>query len=93
MGKRSQEVQRQRREADITPEYLMDLKANPSLCDGDVIGSLEWRDFRTGKVTRWTVLRGDRVNNIRLRAPNGRSSKSHGWAWVLEKVRAVILRR
>ena len=93
MGKRSQEVQRARREAEITPEFLMDLQANPPLRKGDAIGSLQWTNFLTGQVTRWAVLRGDRSNNFILRSPDGRTSKPHGLAWMLEKVRPVILSR
>lgn len=62
MGKKSQEVQRQRRMEDVTPEFLRDLDANPPLREGDAVGALEYRNFITGQVTRWTVLRGDRVN-------------------------------
>ncbi|MEO5915579.1 MAG: hypothetical protein ABIS50_15200 [Luteolibacter sp.] len=35
MGKASQRVQAERRMADITPEFLMDLAANPPLQEGD----------------------------------------------------------
>lgn len=93
MGKASQRVQRERRIAEITPEFLMDLQANPPLREGDAIGAIEWRNFLTGKVTRWTVLRGDRVNNFKLRSPDGRASKPHGLAWLLGKIRRVILSR
>lgn len=93
MGKRSQEVQRARREAKITPEFLADLASNPPLSDGSAIGSIQWHNFRTGTVTRWTVLRGDRANNYRLRAPDGRASKPHGLAWILVKLRPILLRR
>jgi hypothetical protein len=93
MGKKSQEVQRARWEADADPQELADLAANPPLVEGDAIGAIQWTNFRTGKVTRWTVLRGDRTNNYRLRSPDGRESKPHGMAWILEKVRPVILTR
>lgn len=59
---------------------------------GDPIGSIQYRNFRTGKVTRWTVLRGDRVNNYQLRTPDGRKSKPHGFAWIMQKLRPLLLR-
>lgn len=93
MGRESQRVQAERRMADITPEFLMDLAANPPLHAGDCIGTLEWRNHLTGRLTRWAVLRGDRINNYQLRSPDGRASKPHGMAWILEKVRHVILTR
>jgi hypothetical protein len=93
MGKASQRVQAARREAEMTPEILMDLAANPLFREGDSMGSLTWHNHRTGRVTKWIVERGPRVNNYRLRSPDGRKSKPHGMAWMLEKVRAVILRR
>jgi hypothetical protein len=63
-GKKSQAAQRARREAAITPEFLMELKANPTLGPGSVLGAIQWTNHITGKVTRWAVLRGDRRNNI-----------------------------
>ena len=38
--------------------------ANPLPRDRDPIGALQWSNFRTGKVTRWTVLRGDRGESL-----------------------------
>jgi hypothetical protein len=63
MGRKSQEIQRARREAAADPAELADLAANPPLVEGDAIGAIQWTNFRTGKVTRWTVLRGYRTNN------------------------------
>lgn len=91
-GKKSQAVQRARREAAITPEMLMDMTANPPLVEGSVLGSLQWTNHITGKITRWTVLRGNRVNNYVLRSLDGRTSRPHGMAWMLEKLRPVLLR-
>jgi len=93
LGKQSQRVQSARRLALIDPEDVADRLANPPPEFGDSIGSLEWRNFQTGKVTRWTVLRGNRCNNYALRTPDGRESKPHGLAWLLAKVRHVILCR
>jgi hypothetical protein len=92
MGKRSQQVQRERRMASITPEFLADLAANPPLRKGDALGCIQYHNFRTGKVSRWTVLRGSRVNNYQLRTPDGRTSKPHGLAWILDKLRPILLR-
>ena len=79
--------------ASLDPAAVADRLANPPPSSGDAIGSLEWRNFQTGKVTRWTVLRGNRCNNYQLRTPDGRKSMSHGLAWLLAKVRHVILCR
>ena len=91
LGKLSQAAQRAKRLASIDQVELAELLANPPPADGDAIGSLEWRDFRSGRIARWTVLRGSRRNNYRLRTPDGRKSKPHGLAWLLVKVRHVIL--
>ena len=93
MGKASQRVQSERRMAEMTPEILQDLAANPHYAEGDSLGSITWHNHRTGRVTKWIVERGPRINNYRLRSPDGRKSKPHGMAWMLEKIRAVILRR
>lgn len=93
LGKRSQAVQRERRMAAIDAEDLAAILTTPVMCDGTPIGSFQWQDFRTGKIRRWTVLRGNRRNNYRLRTPDGRQSLAHGLAWCLAKVRRVILRQ
>ena len=90
-GKKSQAVQAARRAAAITPEMLMDMLANPAPGAGDTVGAIQWTDFRAGKVTRWTVLRGNRVNNRQLRTPDGRTSKPHGWSWIMAKLRPIII--
>ncbi|MCE5310425.1 MAG: hypothetical protein LLG20_22540 [Acidobacteriales bacterium] len=91
MGKSSQRVQAERRLAAITPEMIREAESNPPLRMGDAIGSLQWTDFRTGKVQRWTVLRGDRVDRIMLQSPDGRRSRSAGWSFLMRCVRMVIL--
>ncbi len=93
MGKRSQEVQRERRMADLGPDWELEITANPYYREGDSLGSLTWHNHRSGRVTKWVVERGPRLNNYRLRSMDGRKSKPHGMAWMMEKIRAVILRR
>ena len=93
MGKRSQEVQRARRLEAMTPELLREMEMNPPLQEGSAIGMFRFHDFVTGHITSWVVERGDRTNNYRLRTPDGRKSKPHGMAWILEKIRPVLLGR
>ena len=94
LGKKSQQVQAAKRMAAIDPVELADLRANPRITEGDAIGSIEIRNFKTGSVTRWTVLRGNRVNNYQLRTPDGRTSKKpHGMAWITDHLRPLILRK
>ena len=93
MGKASQKMQSERRMAEITPEVLRDMEVNPPLTEGDCLGSLTWHNHRSGRITRWGVERGPRSNNYRLRSPDGRKSRPHGMAWLLTKIRMIILRR
>lgn len=93
LGKLSQASQRAKRLADISPDDLVELLANQPPVTGDAIGSIELRSFGTGTVSRWTLLRGTRRNNYILRTPDGRRSQSHGMAWMMTKIRRVILRR
>ena len=90
MGKASQRVQRERRLADL-PERLRELAeteaTNLPRRQGDAMGSLQWHDFATGKVNRWTIRIGDRADRITLTLPNGNTTKSHGWTWALTKLR------
>ena len=91
MGKRSQAVQHARRMASISDEDLLDMAANQPPRPGDPIRVLEWRNLQTGGILRWTVLRGPRCNNYRLRTPDGRQSQPHGMAWILEHIRKILL--
>lgn len=58
---------------------------------GDAVGSLQYRDFATGKITRWVVEIGDRRDQRVFRSPDGRLGRSAGWAFLLRCVRMVIL--
>ena len=69
------------------PEALENEVLHPHL---DVIGSLEWRDFRTGEIKRWRIKRGDRVDRVILSTPDGRATKSHGWTWALDHLRGFL---
>jgi len=57
---------------------------------GDPIAVLEYRDLRSGEIRRWTVLMGDRRDQVRLRHKDGRTSKSMGWTRVLEVLRGYL---
>ena len=95
MGKASQRVQAARRMADF-PERLREqaeIEAiNLPRRQNDPIGSLQWTDFRTGTVKRWTVRIGDRADRMTLHAPDGRATKSHGWTWILSHLRRHLTR-
>ena len=91
LGKKSQAARAARRIAAIDLEQLADELANPMPVAGDAIGSIEIRNFRSGSVARWTILRGNRRNNYRLRTPDGRTSQPHGFAWITSHLRPLIL--
>lgn len=93
MGRRSQEVQRERRLAEMTPEVLREMETNPAIREGSPLRSIRVYDFITGEVIVWVVERGDRTNNYRLRTPDGRKSKPHGMAWIFEKLRPYLIGR
>lgn len=75
------------------PEALDSLRRHPPIRKGDVIGSFEWRDFRSGEVRRWRVHRGDRIGRVFLTSPDGRRTRSHGWAWILDHLRPFLVGR
>ena len=83
------DADRARRDAD-EPARLAELAANPPLVPGTPIGSLTWHDHLTGRVRRWTVLLGERRDQVVLRAPDGRTSASRGWTWVLDHLRGHL---
>jgi hypothetical protein len=93
MGKASQRVQSERRMADM-PDRLREMAEwdvqNLPRKQGDALGCLQWTDFRTGKVRRWTVRIGDRADRITVEAPGQSPSPSHGWTWFLTQLRKRI---
>lgn len=97
MGKASQKSQAAKRMELVTPEYIRELReieiANMPRKQGDALGCLQWHDFRTGKVRRWTVRIGDRVDRVTLHAPDGRTTTSHGWSWVMSHLRGFLAGR
>lgn len=93
MGKASQRIQAERRMVDL-PERLRELAEietqNLPRREGDAIGYLQWTDFRTGRVRRWTVHIGNRIDRITLKSSDGRKTASHGWAWVMDHLRGFL---
>ncbi len=77
----------------MDPVDLADQIANPPPAVGDAIGSIEIRNFRSGHVVHWTILRGKRSNNYILPSPDGRQSKAHGMAWITSHLRPLILHK
>lgn len=68
---------------------IMNLPRKP----GDPLGSLQWTDFSTGKVRRWVAVIGARRDQVILRSPDGRKTKSHGWTWILNHLRPLLAGR
>ena len=90
MGVASQKAQAARRmaDADARIRELAEIDAeNLPRRQGDALGCLQWTDFRTGKVRRWNVRIGDRLDRITVEAPGHPPSKSHGWTWFLTQLR------
>jgi hypothetical protein len=96
MGLASQKVQRERREAEM-PERIRELAEieiqNLPRKQGDALGSLQWTDFRTGKVRRWTFRIGSRADQVTMHSPDGRGTQSHGWTWVMNNLRGYLAGR
>jgi hypothetical protein len=93
MGIASQKAQRAKRDADVPIRLrelaeikIQNIPRNP----GDALGCLQWTDFRSGQVRRWTVLIGARRDQVILRSPDGRATLSHGWTWVLTHLRKKL---
>lgn len=97
MGIASQRVQAERRLALVTPEYLRDLAEieimNLPRKQGDPLGCLQWHEFGSGRVRRWVVRIGDRIDRVTLHSPDGRKTRSHGGTWVMDHLRAYIFGR
>jgi hypothetical protein len=96
MGIASQKAQRERRDAEM-PERLIEMAElavmNLPRRRGDALGCLQWTDFRTGKVRRWVVRIGDRIDRVTLHTPEGSATRSHGWTWVMSHLRGKLAGR
>jgi len=83
MGKASQRVQAERRLADGPRE-----DCRPQ--EGEAFASVTVHNFQSGDVMRFVLRRGDRSNNFAVSNPSGESSKAHGWAWFLDRLRVRL---
>jgi len=93
MNKARWDADRARRNAEM-PERIRQLAEwdtwNLPSKQGDILGSLQWTDARSGKVRRWIVRIGDRSDRITMESPDGRKTGSHGWSWQLNKLRGFL---
>ena len=90
------DADRARRDAEM-PDRIREMQEieiqNMPRRQGDALGALQWHDFRSGRVHRWTVCIGDRADRITLRHPDGRATGSHGWTWVMDHLRGFLCGR
>ena len=80
------DADRLRRDAEM-PERIAEMQAreieNLPRNEGDMVGVLQWTCANTGKVRRWKISIGDRRDRITIDDQN----KSHGWTWLMQKLR------
>lgn len=88
------DADRARRDAEM-PDRVMDIRRmeieNLPRKTGDVLGVFQWTSASTGKVRRWVVRIGDRVDQITVEFPGEVPSRSGGWSWLMTKLRKHIL--
>ena len=86
-------LDRERRYAEM-PDRIRELAEieaiNLPRKQGDALGCLEWRDFRSGKVRRWIIRIGDRADRMTMETPDGRKTQSHGWTYLLNHLRGFL---
>jgi hypothetical protein len=58
------------------------------LSEGEFLGTLQWQDM-SGKVNRWTVRQGKRVDQIHVDGMR----EDHGWDYVLAKLRTKLSKK
>ena len=93
MGRASQAVQREKRDADLAERVreLAEIEVqNLPRKQGDALGLHQWTDFATGQTRRWIVRIGDRADRITLESPQGKRTGSHGWTWALDHLRGFL---
>jgi len=93
MNKARWEADRARRDAE-EPERIRELAEveamNLPRNQGDALGCLQWTDFRTGQVRRWTIRIGNRRDQVTAHTPDGRKTENHGWTWLLAHLRGFL---
>ena len=93
MAKARWKLDREKRDLE-EPERIRELQEieaiNLPKRRGDALGCLQWHNFRTGKVRRWTIRIGDRIDRVTAEAPNGKITKSHGWTWIMDHLRGYL---
>jgi len=96
MAKARWDADRARRNAEM-PERIREIAEiemmNLPRKQGDILGSLQWTDVRTGRVRRWIIRIGDRSDRITMESPSGKQTNSHGWAWILNHLRPYLCGR
>ena len=93
MGKASQRIQAERRMTDANERIraLREIEVeNLPRKQGDALGCLQWTDFQTGKVRRWIIRIGDRIDRVTVESPGGKPTHSHGWTWVMDNLRGFL---
>jgi len=94
MNKTRWDADRARREAEM-PLRLRELEEievqNLPRNTGDALGCLQWTDYSTGRVRRWVVRIGLRRDQVTAHTPDGRSTASHGWTWLLYHLRKKLV--
>lgn len=94
MNKARWDADRARRDAAM-PDRMREMQEikieNLPRKQGDPLGCLQWTDFRSGRVRRWVVRIGDRADRITVEFPGAAPTGSHGWSWLMVKLRKSIL--
>ena len=89
-------LDRERRDAE-TPERIREITEieaiNLPRRKGDALGCLQWTDYRSGRVRKWIVRIGDRIDQVTLETPDGKRTQSHGWTWVMDHLRGFLAGR
>lgn len=87
---------RERRDAE-QPQRIRELAeiaaANLPHRSGDILGTLQWTDAATGRVRRWTIRIGDRIDQVTASTSDGRRSRSMGWTRLLDALRGYLAGR
>ena len=61
----------------------------PKVC-GDPTHIFQIQNLATGKVDRWLIRRGDRVDRVTMENMKGKRTASHGWTWILNHLRGYL---
>ena len=84
---------RERRDAEASErirEMMIEAIENLPNYEGAPTHIFQIQNLATGKVDRWLMRRGNRIDQVTMESMNGKRTGSHGWTWIMDHLRGFL---